>query len=327
LAATAGASHAGPRVPITADGADWFRVERCLSLSVMKHTALALVLVALTAAACHSATAVHVTPVRAILPAHGECVGTVEVTVVNEGSRAVNVGKLSLVMSEERPGMEAPVVDPGAALAMFEPPWTGEPLLGPGETRVLKNTVVRTMVSPSSPFLMEASVPTFNQDNARSEWTSESVRFDPSAWPVAEPLTAASIDRAVAEGREVRILFYEITAPKWGVRMLDVRGDGTASGLAAGTFGDSQGNAVAGKGTLEAAQLAELVAAIRGAPIDAFRADPQWKNAKEGDRVRLLVAAGRSARELLGVAEDFRTAGLEPLVERLRALIASLPQK
>ena len=293
----------------------------------MRHTAPAVVLVALAAAACSSSTTLHVTPVRAVLPAHGECVGSVEVTVVNEGSRAVNVGKLSLLMTAERHGMEPPDKAPGAALAMFEPPWTGEPLLAPGETRVLRNTVVRTLAAPSEPFDVQASVPAFNQDNARSEWTSDSVTFDPSAWPVAEPLTAEAIDRAVAEGREVRVLLYELNGEGWGVRMLDVRGDGTAAGLAAGTFGDSNRNAVASGGTLDPAQRAELIAAVRAAPLAAFRADPEEARTFDGHRVRLLVAAGRSACQMSGMVADFRAAGLEPLLERLRALIASLPRK
>ena len=293
----------------------------------MKHTASAVLLLALSAASCTSATAVHVTPVRAVLPPHGECVGTVEVTVVNEGSRAVNLGQLRLLMTEDRTGMETTADEPGAALAMFEPPWTAQPLLAPGDTRVLKNTVVRTLIAPSASFWMAARVAAFNQDNARSEWTSESVRFEPSEWPVAEALSKESIDRAVAEGSGVRILYHETTGPKWGARMLDVRGDGTAAGLAAGTFGDAQGNAVAGAGTLEAAQLTELIAALRDAPFDAFAGTPPAKNVMDGNSVRLLVAAGRSARELSGTEAEFAAAGLQPLVERLRALVASLPKK
>lgn len=292
----------------------------------MKHTALAVLVLALSAAACHSATAVHVTPVRAVLPPNGECVGTIETTVVNEGSRAVNVGPLYLVMFEERPGMDAPREEPGAALAMFEPPWTGQPLLAPGETRVLKNTVVRTLVSPSSSFRMAARVPTFNQDNARSEWTSDSVLFETSEWPVALPLTSESIDRAVSEGSGVRVLFHETAGRAGGVRMLDVRGDGAASALAAGTFGHAVGDAIVGAGTLDAAQRAELVAAIREAPLAEFRAVPPG-NSPDTPRVRLLIAAGRSARELSGTEAEFTAAGLQPLVERLRALIKSLPAK
>jgi hypothetical protein len=281
----------------------------------------------LLAAACSSAVELRVGPVVAVPPAAGECVGAVEVTVTNAGSQTVGLGRLGVLLPDERSDVDPPVGPPGPALVTIEPPWAGEVPLEPGASRVLTKTVVRTLAEPSAPFDASAHVPSFDEKGARTEWTSPAVPFDPGAWPVAEPLTKDAIDRAVAEGRGVRVAFCEIGTPSMGVRMLEVRPDGTTHGVAAGRFGTANGDPIVGAGKMSAAQLASFVAAVRAAPLDAFRADPGARNAVDGDRVRLLVAAGRSACVLSSVDEDFRAAGLEPFIAQLRALIAALPRR
>ena len=79
--------------------------------------------------------------------------------------------------------------------------------------------------------------------------------------------------------------------------------------------------------TQTAAGATDVVASIRAAPLDAFRADPKWRDVKDGHRVRLLVAAGRAACVLSSMDDDFRAAGLEPLLDQLRAVIVELPRK
>jgi hypothetical protein len=293
----------------------------------MRLAPLSVLVLALSLAACRHVTNVGVEPIRIVPPADGECVGTVEVTVVNDGTSPIGVGRLYVLLPDERSDVEPPMGPPGPAIASFEPPWTGEVPLEPGASRVLTKTVVRTQAEPSAPFEASARVPVFGEGDVRGEWKSPPVRFDPAAWPVAEPLTNDAIDRAVAEGRGVRVVFYEIAEPGGGVRMLDVRTDGAVFGVAAGTFGTPDGDPIVGAGTMDGTHLAAFVTAIRAAPLDAFRADPKWRDTKDGHRVRLLVAAGRAACVLSSMDEDFRAAGLDPLLEQLRALIAALPRR
>ena len=260
-------------------------------------------------------------------PAPGECVGVVEVRVVNDRPSPVELGRLALLLPGEQSDVEPPMGPPGPAFALFEPTWTGQPRLDVGEARVLTKTVVRTLSEPSSPFAASARVPMFEADGARSEWKSPTVPFDPAAWPVAVPLTPEAIDRAVAAGRGVRVVFYEIVEPAGGVRMLDILTDGVMCALAVGRFGAPDGGPLVGAGKMDDVKRSALIAAVRDAPLGAFRSDPKWARYADGHRVRLLVAAGPSACVLSSMDDDFRAAGLEPLLDRLRALIVELPRK
>jgi hypothetical protein len=146
--------------------------------------------------------------------------------------------------------------------------------------------------------------------------------FDPKDWPVAEPLTSESLQRAFGGGGPVRIAFYEIMLPTGGLSVFELEPDANARSL---VWGD--GGPLAGAGRLDDARRAELVAAIRAAPLAAFHADPKYRGWFDGHRVRLFVSAGRSACVLSSMVDDFRAAGLEPLLEHLRSLARELPRR
>jgi hypothetical protein len=288
----------------------------------------ALLAVCLLAAACGSRPIdVRVSLLKPLPPADGECVGMVGVLVENAGSESVALGRLSVLMPDERSDVTPPVGPPGPAIVSIEPPWEGEIPLEPGEQRVLTKTVVRLLAEPSAPFDATAHFLAFRGDDGpRAEVRVPASPFDPAAWPVAEPLTKDAIDRAVAEGRGVRVVFYESAAPRGGVRMLDVGPDGSIHAAAAGSFGTPDGKPLVGAAMLDDAQRAAFVALLRDQPFDAFRVTTA-PEVMDGTHVRLLVAAGRSACVLSSRLGDFRAAGLEPLLVRLRLLMDVLPRK
>ena len=291
---------------------------------------MALLVPLLAVGACRGGPRVRLEAMHVLPPADGECVGSVEVVAVNEGRVPVSVGRLSVRLPDERSDTEPPMGTNVRGLVSIEPVACRPLPLAPGASCVLRKDVVRTEGDLTTTFEAGARVPVFDATDPgaslrRSEAEAPDVAFDLARWPVADPLTRESLDRALAEGRGVYVRLYDVSLPSVTMRDLEVRTDGQAQGVAS-YVGDGL-DVVWTAGSLDAAQRAALVDAIRAAPLDAFRADPEWEHWFDGHRIRLVIAAGRSACVLSSMAPDFTAAGLDPLLDRLRALILELPRK
>jgi hypothetical protein len=275
-------------------------------------------------------------PLRVVPPGPGECVGRFEVEVVNGGTAAKGVDLENFRVLQRGAAWDDPLFNDlqigsdGPPLATF-PAAIGRVLLRPGESCVLAKLAVRLPERPPRRVaiqgLVQSSGISSNRFFTTDGWgslTTAAVEVDASAWPLPAPLTAEAFDTVRASGSGPRISFAEAAMPSGGVWFLVIEPDGRATGWGFGR-GFGVGPTRFRAGTLTASQRSALDLALRAGRFEAFRADPRWLDYHDGDRICLVVAAGPAGFTAFTMVEDFRAAGLEPLLDHLRAILRELP--
>lgn len=271
----------------------------------------------------------YVGPLRVIPLAAGECVGWVEVTIVNEGSAPAQVGSLSILQPDEPSGSvgrgaEAEV--DGPLFEMYDTIYTSL-TLEPGGSRVLRNPIVRVRRGVEHPVRLRGQALAFSVRDVCATLTTEPVSVDLAEWPVHATLTREALDLARAAGHEVHIVFSDHALPHGGWSRLEVRPDRSAHGEGSGRQTDPHDfEAFSASGPLTPTQQDALRAFVMAAPFEAFRVDPQSRRVMDGHVVNLLVAAGPAAFASWSQERDFRAAGLVPLLRHLRGLLRELPE-
>ncbi len=270
----------------------------------------------------------YVEPLRVVPPAAGECVGWVEVTIVNEGSAPVRVGCLDILQPDEpsgSTGRDAECGLDGPLFEMFDTNFASR-TLEPGGACVVRNPFVRTRSGGPKSVRLRGQAVAFAASDVAATLTTEPVSVDLAEWPVPRTLTSEALDHALVAGHGTHIVFREHFMPRGGVIELEVRPDGSAHGVGVDSRPDGTGLMLhRAAGALTPAQQEALRAFVHAAPFSAFRVDPRSRQAMDGHVVRLLVAAGPAAFASWSQGEDFRAAGLTPLLQRLRDLLRELP--
>jgi hypothetical protein len=269
-------------------------------------------------------------PLRVVPPAPGECVGAVEVTVFNDGPETAHVGRLYVLQdgkASDNAGAGPQFGPDGPEFETFDA-FDESYELAPGASCVLRKPMVRAHAGAPRVVAVRGQAVAFPSPDARRELTTPPVEVDPSAWPVPEPMTPAALDRALAAGSGLRVVFYDIAMPLGGMCSLDVSPDGAAHGAGLGRFaGRADFEDFCAAGALTQAQQDALRVAVRAASFAAYRPDPRWRHVADGRGVRLLVAAGPAAFAACSQWPDFHAAGLTPLCETLRAAACDLADR
>jgi len=278
-------------------------------------------------------TGLRVGSLRVVPPPPGECVGRVEATVVNGTWESVALGRLLVVQVGKEKGFPYSIYPlkgsgPEFATSGADAPFFGvDRTLEPRASCVLAARMVRVRSGAAAGFPIHGEIYADRDDAEAVTLRTLPVEIDPAAWPLPVTIDPESLDRALGGGHDLFIAVDSAALPGGGGFDLEIGTSGRARGGGWGRLAEraNSKDRFRAAGMLTPAQKASLRAAVRAAPFAAYRTDPKHLGWEDGHPVRLFVAAGPAAFAASSQVEDFRAAGLEPLLEHFRVLLLDLP--
>jgi hypothetical protein len=157
---------------------------------------------------------------------------------------------------------------------------------------------------------------------------SDPVAFPAAAWPGAAALRRADLEALAGTGGGPHV-HLEIQGADTGLELLEARPDGTAAVLLSRFGPGDRSRAGLHASTLDAAERAALLDALRAAPLETWTPPAPGRRPGPSDQaaLTLFVAAGPRAIVVHGMRGDLHAAGLEPLLRHLDGLRTGLSKR